>query len=118
MKSTCLFLAACLCLTAATPAAEPKKKKAGKPKAVVDTQAVALIKPFDKDGDYEISADELKAMQSAYQAAPNGPLKELDRGNDGTLDYIDQIGINNKLGAAKMVEKPQTPPKGQKKAKK
>ena len=35
-------------------------------------------------------------MQDAYKAAPDGPLKVLDRAKDGVLDEIDRIGISNK----------------------
>ena len=104
-------LIAMLGLPVIAPAADkPKKKKEPTP-PTVDTAAVAVLKPYDKDSNYEISADELKAMQADYKANPDGPLKPFDLEHDGTLDNIDRIGMNNKLGAAKMVEKPAAPKK-------
>jgi hypothetical protein len=85
-------------------AAEKKKKKAPVPPSI-DTEAVALIKPYDKDSNYEISKDELKAMQADYKSNPTGPLKVFDLSHTGILDDLDRISMNNKLGAAKMVEK-------------
>ncbi len=105
--SLVLRLLVLACLPAIAFAAEPKKKKKAPALPVVDTEAVALIKPYDKDQNFEISADEFKAMQSDYKAAPDGPLKVFDLEKDGGLDNVDRAGIGNKLGAAKMVEKPE-----------
>lgn len=99
------------CLLSGAFAVEKKKKKRGPTPPTVDTEAVALIKPYDKDANFEISAEELKAMQADYKANPNGPLKALDLSHDGNLDDLDRLGMNNKLGAAKMVGTPETPKK-------
>lgn len=75
----------------------------------MDTAAVDLIKPYDKDDNSEISPDELKAMQADYKANPRGPLKALDLAND-TFDDVDRMSMNNKLGAAKMAATKPAPP--------
>lgn len=118
-----LTLVAILCLPVMTHAADekkpaPKKPAAKKPIAAitVDTAAVDLIKPYDKDGNFEISPDEMKAMQADYKANPRGPLKALDLAND-TFDDIDRMSMNNKLGAAKMVANPKPPVEPAKKKK-
>jgi hypothetical protein len=103
-----------VCLPALAFAADPPKKKKGPTPPTVDTESVALIKPYDKDKNFEISADELKAMQADYKAAPAGPLKVFDLEKDGEIDNVDRMGINNKLGAAKMVAKPEAPKKKKK----
>ncbi|MCE9520488.1 MAG: hypothetical protein K8R87_13155 [Verrucomicrobia bacterium] len=106
-----LILIAILCLPVMAHTADKKKPAAKKPAAVptVDTAAVELIKPYDKDGNFEISVDELKAMQADYKAAPRGPLNTLSLSHNGTFDDFDRMNMNNKLGAAKMAANP-TPP--------
>jgi hypothetical protein len=110
MKISRILLAfltlACLALPAA--AAEKKKKPKVKREPVitqVDEPAVAVLKPYDKDGNFEIDRTELAAMQTAYKADPTGPLKAFDQGKDGDLDeLIDRAGMNVKLGAVPMAE--------------
>ena len=109
MKTSHLLLAlltlGCVALPAA--AADKKKPKVKRPPVItqVDDAAVAVLKPYDKDGNFEIDRTELAAMQEAYKAAPTGPLKDFDKGNDGTLDdLIDRAGMNVKLGAVPMAE--------------
>ncbi len=111
-----LTLVAILCLPVMTHAADekkpaPKKPAAKKPLAAitVDTAAVDLIKPYDKDGNFEISPDEMKAMQADYKANPRGPLSAFDLSHD-TLDDVDRMSMNNKLGAAKMATTKPAPP--------
>ena len=89
------------------PAAPPK----------VDEAAVALIKPYDKDSNYEISRTEFADMVKDFTAAPTGPLKLFDRDGNGKLDdVIDLAYINIKLGELKMNEQPQKPKKKKKAA--
>lgn len=115
---TILFLLAALpvCVFAA-----PKKKK---PAAVptpptVDQEAVKLLKPYNKDGDFEISRDELTAIQADYKANPKGPLKEMDLDHNGILDDVmNRASMNMKLGQLKMSLQPTPPPAGPKKKKK
>ena len=83
-----------------TPPAPPK----------VDEAAVALLKPYDKDGNYEISRAELTAIQTDFAANPKGPLAMFDRDGNGKLDDgIDLAYMNIKLGELKMNEKPDKP---------
>lgn len=111
MKTSCLLLAlltlGCLALPMSATAADKKKPKVKKPPVItqVDEAAVAVIKPYDKDGNYEIDRTELAAMQAAYQADPAGPLKAFDQDKDGKLDeQFDRAGMNVKLGAVPMAE--------------
>ncbi len=97
-------------LLAFIPMAVMAKGPAAPPK--VDEAAVALIKPYDKDSNYEISRDEYAAMVKDFTAAPTGPLKLFDRDGNGKLDdVVDLAYINIKLGELKMNEQPQKPKK-------
>lgn len=124
MKSSfCLLtLASFLCLPVMNHAADKKPAAKNQPAAkklppaiTVDTAAVDLLRPYDKDANYEISEDELKAIQADYKASPKGPLYTLDITGDRAFDDFDRMNMNNKLGAAKMVEKPAPPVKPAKK---
>jgi hypothetical protein len=89
-------------LASASMAKDPKKpiKDVPLPDVVVDEAAVALLKPFDKDGNYEIDKTEFVALAAAYKADPNGPLKQFDLSKTGELDdFVDRAKINNILGA-------------------
>ncbi len=110
MKTSLLLLAlltlGSLALSA-TAADKKPKVKVKRPIAItqVDEAAVAVLKPYDKDGNFEIDRTELAAMQADYKAAPPGPLKPFDQAADGTLDeLIDRAGMNVKLGAVPMAE--------------
>lgn len=91
-------------LLAINSTAAEKKKKPVKdkpiPDVVIDEAAVALLKPFDKDGNFEIDRDEFKALAAAYKANPSGPLKQFDLSHQGQIDDgADRAALNNKLGA-------------------
>ena len=101
-----------LVLLAMTPmmALAGKKGPATPPK--VDEAAVALLKPYDKDGNYEISQEEFAAIQADFTANPTGPLKMFNRTGKGKLDdVVDRAYMNIKLGELKMNEQPQKPKK-------
>jgi hypothetical protein len=104
--------------TSAFPAEKKKKKREAKP-VVADTEAVNAIKPFDKDGNFEIGFNELTAVQAAFKASPTGNLKQFDKGGDGVLDEtVDRAAMNIKLGEAKMAANTtSTQPRKKKKAK-
>jgi len=109
MKTSHLLLALLTlgCLSLPAFAADKKKPKVKKPIAItqVDEAAVAVIKPYDKDGNFEIDRTELAAMQADYTAAPTGALKAFDQDKDGKLDeQFDRAGMNVKLGAVPMAE--------------
>ena len=109
MKTSHLLLALLTlgCLALPASAADAKKPKVKRPIAItqVDEAAVAVLKPYDKDGNFEIDRTELAAMQTAYKADPAGPLKAFDQGADGTLDeQFDRASMNVKLGAVPMAE--------------
>ncbi len=92
-------------LLAATSAfsAENKKKKRDTKPVEADPVAVSAIKPFDKDGNYEIDLKEFPEVQAAFKASPTGKLKQFDKGGDGVLDEtVDRAAMNIKLGEAKM----------------
>lgn len=113
---TILILLASLPLCAF--AAEKKKKKAvvpsGPPK--VDQAAVAVLKPYDKDGDFDISRDELAAIQTEYKSNPKGPLKDFDLDHNGVLDdVVDRASMNMKLGQLKMSKQAPAKPAPKKK---
>jgi len=99
-----ILLASFICLFAISTSAADKKKKPIKDKPLadvtVDEAAVAVLKPFDKDGNFEIDHTEFSALAAAFKANPKGPLKQFDLANDGALDdVVDRAGLNNKLGA-------------------
>ena len=102
-----LLTLGCLALPAFAADKKKPKVKGKKPIAItqVDEAAVAVLKPYDKDGNFEIDRTELAAMQTAYKADPAGPLKAFDQGADGTLDeQFDRASMNVKLGAVPMAE--------------
>ena len=102
-------LAALLCL-ALSPAVLSAKPKTPPAPPKVDQAAVALLKPYDKDSNYEISRAELTAIQTDYAANPTGPLKIFDRDGNGKIDDgVDLAYMNIKLGELKMNEKPDKP---------
>lgn len=97
--------------------AEKKKKKpvppAGPPK--VDQTAVDLLQPYDTNSDFEISRDELAAIQKDYKANPKGPLKGFDLDHNGILDdVVDRASMNMKLGQLKMNKQASPAPKKKK----
>jgi len=99
-----------LALLSLTPIAALAGKKTPPAPPKVDEVAVALLKPYDKDSNYEISRDELTAIQKDFAAAPTGPLKMFDRDGNGKIDdVVDLAYINIKLGELKMNEQPQKP---------
>lgn len=109
-------LAALTALVAPTSAAKPKKKREVKP-IEVDSAAVSAIKPYDKDGNFEIDLKEFEAVKAAFKANPTGNLKQFDKGGDGVLDEtVDRAAMNIKLGEAKMADQQANPPKKKKKA--
>jgi hypothetical protein len=85
------------------PAPAPKKQRTD----MVEEETVALFKPYDTNGDFEIDIEEFKAIEAEFKKHPKGPLKSFDKANDGALDaMIDRTGINVKLGAAAPKTKP------------
>jgi hypothetical protein len=95
----------------AEPADAKKKKPAPAPKKqktdMIEEETVALFKPYDTNGDFEIDVEEFKAVEIEFKKNPKGPLKAFDKANDGALDaMIDRTGINVKLGAAAPKSKP------------
>jgi hypothetical protein len=94
-----------VCAIAASGFAKDPKKKGGVkdvplPDVTVDEAAVAVLKPYDKNGDYQIDKEEFVALAAAYKADPNGPLKQFDLTHKGELDdFVDRAKINNVLGA-------------------
>lgn len=118
MKLTTRFaiLAVFAALAVPTFAAKPKKKREQKP-IEVDSAAVTAIKPYDKDGNFEIDLKEFDEVKAAFKANPTGNLKQFDKGGDGVLDEtVDRAAMNIKLGEAKMAEQKANPPKKKKKA--
>jgi len=134
MKLRPLFIMAAL---AAAPAfaADPKKPDPKKPVAqkpepakksvpakkqrtdMIEEDTVALLKPYDTNGDFEIDLEEFKAIEAAFKKNPQGPFKAFDKAGDGTLDaMIDRTGLNVKLGAAAPKTKPKTAPPARKPA--
>jgi hypothetical protein len=98
-----LSLLACVFATGSFAKDPAKKKKEIKdvplPDVVVDEAAIAVLKPYDKNGDMTIDKDEFVALAADYKKNPAGPLKQFDRNKDGTLDdFVDRAGINNTLG--------------------
>ncbi len=99
---------------------EPKKNVPKKPAAprvktdMIEEDTVALLKPYDKNSDFEIDVEEFKAIEAEFKKNPKGPLKQFDKGKDGALDaMMDRTGLNVKLGGAapKKGATPATPKK-------
>lgn len=98
---------------------EPGKKPDAKPVRtktdMIDEDVVAILKPYDKNADFEIDVDEFDAVTADFKKNPRGPLKQFDKGKDGSVDaMIDRAGINVKLGSAapkKGATPPPPPPK-------
>ena len=111
-----LILALGICFaTSSAFSAEKKKKREIKP-VEADPVAVNAIKPFDKDGNFEIDLKELTDVQAAFKANPTGNLKQFDKGGDGVLDdTVDRAAMNIKLGEAKMAASPGSTKPGKKK---
>ncbi len=113
MKPTLRTTALSLLVLAPMMAQAGKKAPAAPPK--VDEAAVTLLKPYDKNSDYEISREEFAAIQTDFAANPTGPLKMFDRAGKGKLDdTVDRAYMNLKLGELKMNEQPQKPKKKKK----
>ncbi len=101
MKPIILFVLAVCCAAAPAFSAEKGKRQTAPPQT--DPAAVSVIKPFDKNNNFEIDLKEFPAMQEAFKASPTGKLKQFDKGGDNKLDdTVDRASINMKLAAAKM----------------
>ncbi|HWB04556.1 MAG TPA: hypothetical protein VG796_16125 [Verrucomicrobiales bacterium] len=142
MKASSLFIAALLAAALPAAAADDKKppKKPEPPKKMepgkkpfpgrpggraartdmLDEDLVALLKPYDKNGDFQIDIEEFPAIEAEFKKYFSGPLKQFDRAKDGKLDImIDRAYMNVKLGSAAPPKKatpaapaaPATPPK-------
>jgi len=67
------------------------------------------LKPYDKNGDWQIDVGEFGAVETDFLKTPKGPLEQFDKGKDGEVDaMIDRAYMNVLLGSAK--------PKGKAKA--
>ena len=87
------------------------KKKGPRPPATVlkDDAKTAVLKPYDKNGDWQIDVGEFGAVETDFLKTPKGPLEQFDKGKDGEVDaMIDRAYMNVLLGSAK--------PKGKAKA--
>lgn len=87
------------------------KKKGPRPPATVlkDDAKTAVLKPYDKNGDWQIDVGEFAAVETDFLKTPKGPLEQFDKGKDGEVDaMIDRTYMNVLLGSAK--------PKGKAKA--
>ena len=105
MKQTTrlIFAAIAVCGAATTSFSAEKKGKRPSAPPQADPAAVSAIKPFDKDGNFEIDLKEFPAMQAAFNASPTGKLKQFDKGGDNKLDdTVDRAAINMELAASKM----------------
>lgn len=105
---------------------EPEKKSGAKPLRtktdMIDEDVVAILKPYDKNADFEIDVNEFEAVEADFKKDPRGSLKQFDKGRDGIVDVmIDRAGMNVKLGSAApkkgaapppppAVKKPDAPP--------
>ena len=81
---------------------------------MLDEEVVALLKPYDKNDDYQIDVIEFGAVETDFKKKPFGPLKQFDKAKDGKLDaMIDRAYMNVKLGSAAPkkapVKKPEAP---------
>ncbi len=103
LRSTLLLLAlSTLPLAAAPPAKMPAAPAGGGP-------LVMALKPFDKNGNFQIEKEELADIQAEIKAHPDSPLKAVDLGADGSLDDVDRAAMNVKLGQAAMAGKKPAP---------
>ncbi len=113
---TLIFAVTILSVATTTFSAEKKKRKRELKPIEVDQAAVSALKPFDKDGNFEIDSKELPEVQAAFKSSPTGHLKQFDKGGDGALDEtVDRAAMNIKLGEAKMAADAESAPKRKKK---
>ena len=80
------------------------KKKGPRPPATVlkDDAKTAVLKPYDKNGDWQIDVGEFAAVETDFLKTPKGPLEQFDKGKDGEVDaMIDRTYMNVLLGSAK-----------------
>jgi hypothetical protein len=67
-----------------------------------DDAKTAVLKPYDKNGDWQIDVGEFAAVETDFLKAPKGPLEQFDKGKDGEVDaMIDRTYMNVLLGSAK-----------------
>jgi len=83
------------------PGKKPDAKQVRTKTDMIEEEAVAILKPYDKNSDFEIDVNEFEALAAEFKKYPFGPLKQFDKGKDGKVDpMIDRAGINVKLGSA------------------
>lgn len=90
---------------------KPDAKPVRTPTDMIEEEAVAILKPYDKNADFEIDVTEFEAVQADFKKNPRGPLKQFDKGKDGAVDaMIDRAGMNVKLGSAAPKQSATPPP--------
>lgn len=68
-------------LALAVPADKAKKRTAARP---ASDGAAEVLKPFDKNENHQVDADELAAMQKSYAA-----LRKLDKNSNGEIEQAE-----------------------------
>ncbi len=99
-----IFCAMSVVLVAEGAPPAKAKKKGPRPPATVlkDDAKTAVLKPYDKNGDWQIDVGEFAAVEADFLKTPKGPLEQFDKGKDGEVDpMIDRTYMNVLLGSAK-----------------
>lgn len=73
-------------LALAAPADKANKRPAARPAA---KGAAEVLKPFDKNENHQVDADELAAMQKSYAT-----LRRLDKNNNGEIEQSEVDSLN------------------------
>ena len=87
----------------AKPAPPAPAKPAAPPK--FDPARYGVLKPYDRNKDFQIDVYELKTMQSDFAAKPKGILWQFDYKKDGAIgEKDDLVKINTIMTGAKIAE--------------
>ena len=107
LKTRIFALTACtLAFAIPTPLFAAKGAKKGNKanqaeKADKAARPGVLLKKYDTDKSGAIDGTEIEALREAFDADKTGPLKKLDRNNDGTLEDAEVAAIKARHGKGK-----------------
>jgi hypothetical protein len=90
-----LMLAGAFALPSASFAAKVNKPAKGEGKAA--GRPGKVLKDLDRNGDRQISGDEVDALKKQFAADPKGALARLDRNGDGKLDDDEIKALNARM---------------------
>ena len=88
-----------LTLTLGAAFALPSTTFAGKANKAAKGEAKPgkVLKGLDANSNKQIDGDEIEALKKQFAAEPTGPLAQLDRNKDGTLNDREIKGLNARM---------------------